>query len=123
MKIIGLLLISAIFLVQGLQAQSDTTRLRQWLIKNERFKPDFKTMVQLWSLYSTGMEVYNKDTKQYEPVDDRFNLMLRRARLVVAGEPYNNLKYTVAFSYDQIGRGILSSDIDGANTATPSVGI
>ena len=80
-------------------------------------------MVQLWSLYSTGMEVYNKDTKQYEPVDDRFNLMLRRARLVVTGEPYNNLKYTVAFSYDQIGRDILSSDIGGANTATPSVGI
>jgi hypothetical protein len=123
MKKIELILLMATFLVVSVQAQTDTSKVRQWLKKNERFVPEFKTMVQLWSLYSTGMEVYDTDLKTYEPVDDRLNLMFRRARFVVSGEPYRNLKYTVVFFYDQIGRDVLASGVGGSNKADPGAGI
>ncbi|MEZ4961014.1 MAG: hypothetical protein R2830_14410 [Saprospiraceae bacterium] len=126
MKKIGLILLAGVFLAANLSAQSDTASvrpIRQWLKKNERFVPVFKTMVQLWGIYSRGMEVYDADQKKYERVDDRLNLLLRRARLVVAGEPYANLSYTVVFYYDQIGRDILASGVGGPNKADPGAGI
>lgn len=80
-------------------------------------------MVQLWGIYSTGMEVFNHNSKNYDPVEERLNFSLRRARLVISGEPYTRLHYTVAFFYDQIGRDLLSSGIGGTNKADPSAGI
>lgn len=126
MEKIGLILLT-LFLVAGeAWSQTDTLKNRpvqQWFAKNELFKPEFKTMVQLWGLYSMGMQVYNKDLKAYEPVDDRLNFHLRRARFVVTGEPYQRLKYTVAFFYDQIGRDVLASGVGTSNKADPSAGI
>lgn len=97
--------------------------VQPWLKKNERFVPEIKTMVQLWGVYSEGMEVFNTDTKEYEGVDDRFNLSIRRARMVVSGQPYSNLSYSATFFYDQIGRDVLSSGVGSSNKADPSVGI
>lgn len=94
-----------------------------WITKKEQFKIDIRSMVQLWSIYSTDFEVYNATTKTYEPVDDRFNTSLRRARLAFSGEPYPRLKYTVMLFYDQIGRDVLSSGVGVSNKADPSVGI
>ncbi len=95
----------------------------RWLQKKEQFKIDIKTMIQLWSIYSTGFEIYNSTTRGYEPVDDRFNTSLRRARLVFNGTPYERLQYTLALFYDQIGRDILSSGVGVSNRAEPSVGV
>lgn len=94
-----------------------------WLQKKEQFKIDIKTMIQLWSIYSTDFELYNASTRSYEPVDDRFNTSLRRARLVFSGEPYERLQYTLALFYDQIGRDVLSSGVGVSNRAEPSVGV
>lgn len=94
-----------------------------WIAKKEQFKIDIRSMVQLWSIYSTDFEVYNATTKTYEPVDDRFNTSLRRARLAFSGEPYPRLKYTVILFYDQIGRDVLSSGVGVSNKTEPSVGI
>ncbi len=123
MKKIELILLLAIFMALSAHSQTDTSKVRQWLTRNERFVPEFKTMVQFWALYSTDMKVFDADQKRYDPVDDRLNLMLRRARFVVSGEPYRNLKYTVAFYYDQIGRDILASGVGGPNKADPGAGV
>lgn len=95
----------------------------RWLPKKEGFKLTIKSMVQLWSIYSTDFEIYNASTGAYERVDDRFNVSLRRARLAFSGEPYPRLQYTVMLFYDQIGRDVLSSGIGVTNKADPSVGI
>lgn len=95
----------------------------EWLKKKEDFKINVKGMVQLWTIYSTNFEVFNKESKTYEKVDDRINTSLRRARVVLSGTPYERLQYSVALFYDQAGRDILSSGIGGTNKADPSVGI
>lgn len=77
----------------------------------------------MWGLYTTGMEKYEASTGRYEAVDDRLNLLLRRARFIVSGTPWSRLKYTVVFHYDQIGRDILSGGVGGPNKADPTVGI
>lgn len=126
MKKTGFLSLS-LFLLAGLaQGQVDTLKTstaRKWLSKNERFKPKIKTTIQLWSLYSMGMEVFDEKLKKYEPVDDRLNIYLRRARLAIAGEPYKNLRYTAVFFYDQTGRDILASNTGSSNKSSPSVNI
>jgi hypothetical protein len=124
MKKIGqFLLFLAFFTGAKAHSQTDTSKVRLWLKKNERFKPEFRTMLQLWGIYATGMEVYNKGAMRYDPVDDRLNLFMRRARFVVSGEPYKRLKYTTMFLYDQAGRDVLTSGIGGSNKADPAVGI
>ncbi len=95
----------------------------KWISKKESFKLTIRSMVQLWSVYSIGFEVYNTTTKAYEAVDDRFNLSLRRAVLSFSGEPYPRLQYTVLFYYDQIGRDILASGLGLPNKAEPGIGI
>ena len=64
-------------------------------------------MLQLWSSYSVGQEVYNPEQNQYESVDDRLNVQLRRARLGFKAEPYEGLQFTIAGAYDLIGRDVL----------------
>ncbi len=113
-------------MANGLLAQADAnqpTPIQRWLPKNNKYTPEIKAMMQLWAIQSTGMEVFNTTSKQYEAVDDRFNVSFRRARLVVGGEPYTGLKYSIAMFYDQAGRDILSSGVGATNKADPAVGI
>ncbi len=116
------------FLFQLGHAAAQTTAAaepapQRWLPKNSKYMPEVKASMQLWSIYSTGMETYNTAAKSYEPVDDRFNVSLRRARVAFLGEPYAGIKYNVVLAYDQIGRDVLSSGVGGTNKADPSVGI
>jgi hypothetical protein len=101
----------------------DTTARPQWLPKQPGFRPTIKGMVQLWGIHSTGFEVFDATTGSYTPVDDRINISLRRARIVLSGTPYNRLQYTVALFYDQTGRDVLSSAVGTVNKAEPAVGI
>jgi len=94
-----------------------------WLDKTEDFKFDIRMMVQLWSIYTTGQEVYNGETGQYEAVDNRFNTNLRRARLIVRGQPYPRLKYSLVMFYDLAGRDLLSASVGGNNPAQPNFGV
>lgn len=89
--------------------------IEKWLKKNEQFKPQFSTAVQLWSTYTTGYEIFNDNTDRYEPVDDRLNISLHRARLNMKGEPYPKLKYFVAFFYDRTGRDLLAGTFGPTN--------
>lgn len=116
-----ILLATAIMFAQALYGQND---FDNWIKKKEGARIEPFMMVQLWSSYSMGQEVYNADAKQYEAVDDRFNLMLRRVRLGFRAEPYEGLKFTVAGAYDLIGRDVLASPVGGANNGSlPNFGI
>ncbi len=123
---IGLLTCGWLLAANGLLAQADaekTAPIQRWLPKNSKYLPEVKAFVQLWAIHSTGMEVYNSTSKQYEAVDDRFNVSFRRARVAFSGEPYSGLRYNVALMYDQTGRDILASGVGGFNKADPAVGI
>ncbi|MBK7869723.1 MAG: hypothetical protein IPJ74_03080 [Saprospiraceae bacterium] len=89
-----------------------------WLKKKEGAKIEPFIMLQLWSSYSIGQETFNPDTKQYEPIDNRFNIMLRRARLGFRTEPYNGLQFNVVGAYDLIGRDLNSALVGGANNGS-----
>lgn len=101
----------------------DSPVKEMWLKKKEDFKFDIRMMVQLWSLYTMDQEIYNAETGEYEGVDDRFNTNLRRARLIVRGQPYPRLKYSLVMFYDLAGRDLLSASIGGNNPAQPNFGV
>lgn len=106
------------------QEEPNENRLNQlWLKKKEDFKFDIRMMVQLWSIYTMDQEVFNEETGSYEAVDDRFNTNLRRARLIVRGNPYPRLKYSLALFYDLAGRDLLSASVGGSNPAQPTFGV
>lgn len=106
------------------QERPEDNRLTDlWLKKKDDFKFDIRMMVQLWSLYTMDQEVFNPETEQYETVDNRFNTNLRRARLIVRGNPYPRLKYSLVMFYDLAGRDLLSASVGGANAAQPNFGV
>jgi len=113
----------------SLQAQEKKTTeetvpvKEMWLKKKEDFKFDIRMMVQLWTLYTMDQEVYNAETGSYEGVDDRFNTNLRRARLIMRGQPYPRLKYSLVMFYDLAGRDLLSASVGGNNPAQPNFGV
>jgi hypothetical protein len=125
----GLVLAFVLVAATSVQAQEKTTTdekvpvKEMWLKKKEDFKFDIRMMVQLWSLYSMDQEIYNAETGEYEGVDNRLNTNLRRARLIMRGQPYPRLKYSLAMFYDLAGRDLLSSSIGGANPAQPNFGV
>ena len=101
--------------------QSD---FQNWLKKKEGFRIEPFMMLQLWSSYSVGQEVYNPEQNQYESVDDRLNVQLRRARLGFKAEPYEGLQFTIAGAYDLIGRDVLAGLVGGTNNGSiPNFGI
>lgn len=104
-------------------AQDEPGLVERWLQKNEGFALRPSMMVQLWSLYSTDYDIYNSDLGQYEAVDDRFNVQLRRARLLFRGEPYKRLRYNLVLFYDLAGRDLLASGVGGTNPAQPNFGV
>lgn len=102
---------------------SGQTTAYRWLPKSDSFRLKITTMVQLWGTYSTGQQVFNATISQYEAVDDRFNVSLRRARIVFNGDPYPRLGYTLALFYDQTGYDILSAGLGATNKDQPAVGV
>lgn len=75
-------------------------------------------MAQLWSSYTFGEEVFNEEADIYEQVDNRANVMFRRARLGFKMDAYKNLKFTLVGAYDLIGRDVLSGTVGGTNNGS-----
>lgn len=117
------LLAAVIFLCFSV-AVSAQKSFDQWWKEKEGFRIEPFVMLQLWSSYSMGQEVYNKESNRYEPVDDRFNLLLRRARLGFRMQPYDNLKFTLLGAYDMIGRDVNTALLGSTNNGSlPAFGI
>ncbi len=95
-----------------------------FLKPKEGFKVEPYVMLQLWSTYSMGHELYNTNTKHYEPVDDRLNFLFRRARVGFKMQPYENLRFNAVLAYDATGRDVHAGTVGATNNGgTPSVGI
>jgi hypothetical protein len=103
-------------LSSSLKAQNYFAKMKE----NYQIKPFM--MVQLWSTYSTGQQVFNAETGEYEAVDDQFNTQIRRARLGFRAQPYEQLKFTFVGYYDLIGRDAFASTIGGYNPQNSAVG-
>ncbi len=127
MKVLPLtiLLVALFCFTTDIQAQPDTSRTvaEKWLKPKPGEALKAGAMIQFWSTYTMGQEVFDAQTKTYESVDDRLNLYLRRARFVLRGEPYAGLKYYMAMYFDQAGHDLLSATQGGTNPAEPAVGI
>lgn len=89
-----------------------------WLKMKEGAKIEPFIMLQLWSTYSMGQEVYNNSAAHYDPVEDRFNLLLRRARLGFKAEPYQGLQFNFIAAYDLLGRDVNSAIVGGDNNGS-----
>ena len=95
-----------------------------FLKNKEGFKLEPFAQLQLWSVYSMNQKVYNTQTKGYDDVGNRLNFLMRRGRIGFRMQPYDNLKATVIFAFDAVGRDVESGVFGaGNNGAIPSVGI
>ncbi|MEO1261628.1 MAG: hypothetical protein AAFZ15_22680 [Bacteroidota bacterium] len=86
-----------------------------WLAKliDIKFKPF--AQIQMWAVYTDGMELFDADNSVYETVDNRLNFTLHRARYGFNAQPYPNLKFNFAFASDFVGRDALSALDPGQN--------
>ncbi len=83
--------------------------------KLETYKIEPVAMMQLWSTYTLGAEVYNQREGRYISVDDRFNSEMHRSRIGFKGQPYENFKFALVGAYDFVGRDVLAGTVGGAN--------
>ncbi|HQU54748.1 MAG TPA: hypothetical protein PK643_17060, partial [Saprospiraceae bacterium] len=67
-------------------------------------KIHFKPVVgiQMWSIYTTGEELYDATAAEYQPVENRFDVMLRRSRLGFKIQPLEVLQISVIGSMDVV---------------------
>ncbi|MEL7123579.1 MAG: porin [Bacteroidota bacterium] len=95
-----------------------------WLPINKDFKIQAFLSAQLWSSYTFDQLVFEEESQTYNAVDNRFNFLIRRARIGFRAEAYDHLKFYVAGAYDLIGRDVLSGLRGGTNNGSlPNVGI
>jgi len=95
-----------------------------WMKEKDQFRIEPYFMIQLWSTYTTDYRVFNEENGQYEPVTDRGNIMIRRGRFGVRGEPFDGIKFNLQAAYDLIGRDLFAGITGGTNNASiPNFGI
>ena len=118
-------LLFVLFIAIGVtsNAKNDSIPPVKWLQPKPGAALKASAMLQLWSTYTLGQEVYDASTLSYRPVDNRLNVYFRRARLLMRGEPYEGFKYYLAMHYDQAGHDLLSATQGPNNNAEPAVGI
>jgi len=71
--------------------------------------------MQLWSTYTTGQQIFNADTQQFEAVDDRLNFLLHRSRVGLKGSYGSQWVYDFIGSLDFVGQDVLAGTVGGAN--------
>ncbi len=105
-------------------AQPDSSVAQtQWLKPKPGAMLKASAMLQFWTTYTIGQELYDAEQKVYIPVDNRVNAYFRRARFLLRGEPYEGLRYYLAMHFDQAGHDLLSATQGPNNSAEPAVGI
>ena len=74
--------------------------------------------------YTLNQKLYNAETEQYEKVDNRWNLHIRRFRFNFTGEVYTNLSFNFKGAIDLVGRDVLAATLGGANNGSaPNFGL
>jgi hypothetical protein len=104
----------------------DSTRAAfgNWIKYREGFKIEPFLQWQLWTVYSTGEEIYKPESGTYQPIEDRLNIQFRRARFGFRAQPFTNFRFTLAGAYDVLGRDALSGTQGPTNNLSiPDIGI
>ena len=92
-----------------------------WQEKMESFKIQPVIALQIWTTYTMGQDVFNSTTGHYDAIDNRLNTQLRRSRLGVKGQPYEDLQFSFVAAMDLVGRDVLAGTEAGANNgASPN---
>lgn len=94
-----------------------------WLQKDSTFKIQPYLMVQWWNTYSYDMQIDENKDGIFEPVDNRFNSMIRRARMGFKANPYAGLKFRLVTFYDGVGIDALSAIAVSPNNGNVNFGI
>lgn len=117
-----ILFLSLFLPITQLIGQEDD-KVNEWL-RTKKIALEPTVGVQLWSSYTFGTQVYNKENGRYEAVDDRLNFQLRRTRFGFKGMAYERLKYNLLFSADAVGRDVLAGTEGGFNNgSSPKLGL
>ncbi len=98
-----------------LHGQSDTSGFSR---KLAQYKIQTSVGLQLWATYTSGMEVYNAETRQYDAAGNRLNTQIRRTRLAVKGQPFENLSFNFTAALDLVGKDLLSATEAGGNNGS-----
>lgn len=83
-------------------------------------KIDVSVWGQIWSPYSMDASFAQENSEgvsELSPVDDRYNVYLRRARVFLKSSPLDNLKFTLQLYYDNLGKDNFSSMRGGFSDA------
>lgn len=116
---LGFILLSFITVVSEGQKHKSIS----WMALDSAYKIKPVMMVQFWGTYSNNMRIDSNGDGIFEPVDDRLNMFLRRARLGFKANPYPGLKFTVVGYYDGIGYDALGAGSGAANNGNVNFGI
>jgi len=93
---------------QNVKQPSLTNKLEHWNL-------DPVLAFQIWNTYTMGAQIYNENLGQYQKVDNRFNTQLRRSRLGIKGQPYQQIKFNFTAALDLVGKDLLSGTEGGGN--------
>ena len=113
----------AILAASVLLGQPDSLQHPSWLRPLQGEALHLSAMLQFWTTYTIGQELFDSEQKAYIPVENRMNAYFRRARLLARGEPYEGLQYYLALHFDQAGHDLLSATQGPNNSAEPNVGV
>lgn len=109
------------WILPGVTLAQTTSTPISWADKI-KFKPVIG--IQMWSIYTTGEELYDATAAEYQPVENRFDVMLRRSRLGFKIQPLTDLQISVIGSMDVVGRDLLSATQGASNNgSTPAFGL
>jgi hypothetical protein len=90
-----------------------------WIKKDSLYKyVQPSASMQLWSTYTMGEEAQLTSNGPLEPVQDRLNFFIRRARIGFKGKPYKRLSYVLSIQYDNVGKDKFSGVRGSTNTGT-----
>jgi len=88
-----------------------------WINKDSLFKyVQPSASMQFWTTYTMGEEAQLSADGPLEPVQDRLNFFIRRARIGFKGKPYKNLSYKLTIQYDNVGKDKFTGARSGTNT-------
>lgn len=113
MKLKTLPLVWLLFLTASqLWSQTASTQAPEWW---QQINIQPVAILQVWSSYTMGQQVYDEATGTYLDASNRLNFQLRRSRIGLKGDAGKRLKFNFSLAADLVGRDLLAGTEGGAN--------
>lgn len=102
-------------LLPGLLMSQESENEFSWARIQDQYKLKTSLGFQLWSTYTLGQELYQEESDDYLAVGNRWNNQIRRSRLSVSGQPYDQLTFKLTAALDLVGRDANAATQGGNN--------